>query len=90
MDSHSAVAQGGKAKSLVQTHGAAGGKVFVECTGDVGRFTGKKKIRQDGSAKPRVKGLATGLYTCSVVKLKDADRVKLCRDQTRPVNVTVD
>ncbi len=89
LDSHSAVGKRGRAKSFVQTNGAVEGKVFVECVGDGGTFSKKRKVKQDGSAKVKLKELPAGLYTCSVTKLKDAGGAKLCQGAVRPVNVSV-
>jgi|GEM_PF-4889654 len=90
LDSHLAKAKAGKCKSSIQTHDVTGGKVVVECTGPAGTSSKKKKIKPDGSAKVRVKGLSAGIYTCSVTRIKDESGARVCDGPVRPINVTIE
>ena len=67
-----------------------GSKLVVECTGPAGAASKRRKIKADGSAKVKVKGLSAGVYTCSVTRLKDASGATLCRGAVRPVSVIIE
>ncbi|RJP34802.1 MAG: hypothetical protein C4547_10365 [Phycisphaerales bacterium] len=89
LESHVIKAKGDKSISTLQTAGAAGGKAGVVCTSGDGSFSKKKRIRQDGSARVKVKGLPDGAYVCSVNAIHSAEGQKLCTDEVRPLAVTI-
>ncbi len=88
--SHEIKVKGSKSISMLETTGAAGGKAKVTCRSD-GRQTWskKKKIKQDGSAKVKVKDLPNGYYTCSVSQILTSDRNKLCNNEVRPLAIEI-
>lgn len=90
LDDLSATVNRGTIKATARTHDVAGGRVKVECTGAGGTLSKAKPVKPSGVAKLKLKGAAAGAYTCSVVRLEDANGDPLCDGHFRPVAAIVD
>ncbi len=78
----------GKIKTIVDTTLDAG-KATVDCVGDNGSNIKTRKIKSNGRAKPKIKNLAAGKYTCTLTRIKDGQGKTLCEGDLASENVRV-